>query len=79
LLDVGFPAVAEAHASDDVIALCTMLRTPAQGTWDGVALAPGQTFVYPPGETHHVNNPSGLLFAMCVIPWAPWFRDMRLW
>jgi hypothetical protein len=31
-----------------------MLRTPAQGTWDGVALAPGQTFVYPPGETHQV-------------------------
>lgn len=68
LIEVGFPAVAEAVGTSDAVILCTMLRTPPGGCWDGVALAPGQTFVYPAGSTHHAHDPAGLRFALSVVP-----------
>lgn len=68
LIEVGFPAVAEAVGTSDAVILCTMLRTPPGGRWDGVALAPGQTFVYPAGSTHHARDPAGLRFALSVLP-----------
>ena len=68
LIEVGFPAVAEAVGTSDAVILCTMLRTPPGGRWDGVPLAPGQTFVYPAGSTHHARDPAGLRFALSVLP-----------
>jgi AraC-like DNA-binding protein len=70
LLDVGFPAAAEAEVTGDSVALATMLRTPGDGAWDGVPLAPGQTFVYPTGGSHHASDPQGLRFVLTVLPWA---------
>jgi AraC-like DNA-binding protein len=69
LLDLGFPAAAEAEPVGDSVVLCTMLRTPGDGSWDGVPLAPGQTFVYPAGGSHHARDPEGLRFALTALPW----------
>jgi hypothetical protein len=68
-LDVGFPAAAEAEGDGDALILCTMLRTPGQGSWEGVPLSPGQTFVYPIGSTHHAQDPAGLRFALVTVPY----------
>lgn len=70
MLEIGFPAAAEAYGEDDSMILCTMLRTPAPGSWDGVPLAAGQTFVYPPRSSHHASDPAGLRFAMSVFTWG---------
>lgn len=69
LLDLGFPAVAEAEVVGDSVVLATMLRAPENGRWDGVWLAPGQTFVYPIGGSHHAHDPGDLQFALTVLPW----------
>jgi AraC-like DNA-binding protein len=68
VIEVGFPAAAEAAGTGDGLILCTMLRTPDEGRWDGVDLAPGQTFVYPAGSTHHALDPAGLRFVLTVLP-----------
>lgn len=67
LLDIGFASIGEAVADTDSLILCTMLRTPGAGRWEGVPLEPGQTFVYPAGSTHHAVDPAGVMFAMTVV------------
>lgn len=67
ILDIGFSSVGAAVADADSMILCTMLTTPGAGTWEGVDLEPGQTFVYPAGSTHHAIDPAGIRFAMTVI------------
>lgn len=67
-LTIGFPSVAEATGTSESLILCTMLKTPGAGTWEGIPLAAGQTYVYPLTSTHHAQDPGGLEFAMTVIP-----------
>jgi AraC-like DNA-binding protein len=70
VLDIGFPAAAEAEVVGDSVILATMLRAPGDGSWDGVTLVPGRTFVYPAGASHHGADPAGLRFALTVLPWT---------
>jgi len=70
VLDVGFPAVAEAEVVGDSIVTCTMLNAPGPGTWDGVHLERGQSFVYPAGTSHHARDPAGLRFALTTVSWS---------
>jgi AraC family ethanolamine operon transcriptional activator len=69
MLGLGFPAAAEAEVLGNNVIFATMLRTGDGGSWEGVPLAPGQTFVYPIGGSHHAHDPEGLLFALTVVPW----------
>jgi AraC-like DNA-binding protein len=68
-LDVGFPIVGEALADDDSLVLAAVVHAPAGGTWDGVELLAGQTFIYPPGANQHARDPVGLQVALVAAPW----------
>lgn len=70
VLEFGFPMVGTAHSEGDHLIVCHMLRVPAGGRWDGTELAPGQSFVYPPGSSQVAADPEGLRFGMAVVPWA---------
>jgi AraC family ethanolamine operon transcriptional activator len=67
-LELNFAAAAEAQATGDWLVVATMLRASAAGSWEGVSLAAGQSFVYPAGTRHHAANPAGLDFVMTVVP-----------
>lgn len=69
-LELDFPAVAEAQATGEWLIVATMLEANGDGKWEGVPLAAGQSFVYPPGTRHHAADPAGLGFVMTVIPQA---------
>jgi AraC-like DNA-binding protein len=69
LLDLGFPATAEAEVVGDSLVLATLLRAPEDGRWDGISLAAGQTYVYPAGGAQYGRDPDGLQFALSVLPW----------
>ncbi|GAB3386180.1 hypothetical protein GCM10027568_04170 [Humibacter soli] len=70
LLDVAFPAVADAEAEDGCIVFTAMLRARPGGVWNGVAVDPGLTFVYPSGSSHHARDMDGLSFALAAVPMA---------
>lgn len=67
-LELDFAAAAEAEATGEVLIVATMLTASGSGSWDGVPLAAGQSFVYPPGTRHHAADPAGLDFVLTVIP-----------
>jgi AraC-like DNA-binding protein len=70
MLEFGFPMVGNAEPEGDVLVLCHMLRAPRGGSWNGVGIGEGQTFLYPPGTSQAATDPEGLAFGLVSIPWG---------